>query len=65
MAIVRSLGIIGGIVLAILIGAYIFLQAGEFSKDLKNVGYGLLALAFIVVIIVVAVVLAIEWRKQP
>jgi len=51
-----DIGIIGGIVLALLIGAYLFLQGGEFFKDLKGIGYGLLALAVIIVIIVVAAV---------
>ncbi len=59
-----NLGIIGGIVLALLASAYLFLQGGEFFKDLKGVGYGLLALAIVIVIIVVVVVLIIEWRKS-
>ncbi len=64
MAIVKSLGITGGVVLAVFIAAYLFLQAGQFFKELKKVGYDLLAFAIVIVIVVIAVVLAIEWMKH-
>jgi hypothetical protein len=59
-----NLGIIGGVVLAIFIAAWAFLEAGQFSGELKKIGNGLLGLAIAIVVIVVAVVLAIEWKKQ-
>ena len=55
MAIVKSLGIVGGIILALIIGAYLFLGAGQFFEEFKSIGYGLLALAIIIAAIVVGV----------
>lgn len=64
MAVVKDLGIVGGIVLALLIGAFIFLGAGRFLEEFKSVGYGLLALAIIVVIAVIVVILVLECRRS-
>jgi hypothetical protein len=59
-----NLGIVGGVVLAIFIAALLFLEAGQFSKEFKKIGNGLLGFAIAIVVIVVAVVLALEWKKQ-
>jgi len=59
-----SLGTVGGVVLAIFIAALFFIEVGQFSKELKKIGEGLFWYGVLIVGIVVAVVLVIEWKKQ-